>query len=216
MNENPVIMGIHNDNYPDLYELLQKMMNKFEIPKIRIFIKPKLNNAMIFGNFVFIGDPLIKMFTKDELEVIIAHEFSHKYLRHSLSSFFLSMIFMLPLLYFLYTFNPKNTVSAILLLIGLLIFIYGFRIRNWINLHQEINADILAVFHTNKTKELQNALMKMEIRDLTSRPSFIHSLFMNGILWIIAYIFGFTHPKIADRLEYLELLNSVECFRKVS
>jgi Zn-dependent protease with chaperone function len=211
MSETYMIEGITSVDYPDLYNTIEKMMKKFQISKIRIFIRPKLNNALIMGNFVFIGAPLIKMFKKDELEVVMAHEFSHSYLRHSLSSFFLSMLFLFPLLYSFFTFIPNNTISAIFVLFGLLILIYGYRIRNWITLHQEINADILAVHYTQNPKALQNALMKMEIENLTSKPSFFHFLFINGILWIIAYLFGLTHPKITDRLQYLDLLNKIEC-----
>lgn len=210
MSETFVIDGIKKEDCPDFYDSIQKMMEKFQIPRIRIFVRPKLNNVLIWGNFVFIGKTLIKNFDKDELEVVIAHEFSHHHLRHSLSSFFLGLLFMFPLLYSLFTFTPNNPISAIFLLIGLIILIYGYRIRNWITLHQEINADILAVYYTKKPKALQNALMKMEIEGLTSHPSFFHSLFLNGIFWLIAYLFGFTHPKIIDRLQYLDLLNRIE------
>jgi len=208
MPETYVINGLDKNDYPDLYEILLKLMNKFKIHKIRVSIKPKLNNAFVFYHFVVIGEPVIKKLKKNELEAVIAHEFSHIQLRHVLTSFFLSLLFISPFIYFSITFQP-NLTSAIFWIIGLMILIYGYKVRNWITFHQEINADILAIYHTKDSKALQNALLKMELEFLTSKPSFLYSLIINGIVWVIAYIFGFTHPKITDRIQYINLLNAL-------
>jgi heat shock protein HtpX len=205
-----IIKGLKREENPDLYDLVLSLMKKMGFHKIKISIKPRLNNAYALGNNICLGEPLLKKLNKDELEGVIAHEFSHIHLRHSLTALFLSLLFMFPLLFFWVSFRPNDPTSAILVVLGLMIMIYGYKIRNWITFHQEINADILAIVYTKKANALKNALLKMEVERLTIKHSFLHALFINGIFWIIAYIFGFTHPKLTDRIQYLNLLTAID------
>lgn len=208
-NNPPIIKGVTAEEYPEFYEILEKLMNICKIKKIRIFIRPKLNNACILGKYIIIGKPILEKFTRDELEAIMAHEFSHNHLRHSLSSVFLGLIFLIPLIYSYLMYNPGDSFSALLFLVGIVIWICGIRINNWITLHQEISADILSIHYTQNPKALQKALIKLEINSLAENSSFLQTL-KGGIRWVIFYLFGFTHPSVTERLQYLETVRIVE------
>lgn len=204
MNPEFVITGITEADYPEFYGTLQGLMKKYELHDIRIIIKPGYKNASAVGKTIKIDDMFIKNFSKDELEGILAHEFSHMYLQHPLTMLVLNILFYIPFFWTVITFKPNNIASAIFIFISMFIIIYWFRIRNWILLHLEINADILAVYHTKNPMALQSALIKMKIAKLTSQRSRLSSL-KNGFLWLVSYLFGFTHPEIIARIQYLDI-----------
>lgn len=202
------ITGITKAEHPGLYDSIEKLMRIFEINQIEIRIKPHLNNARVMGKTVEIGQPLIDDLSCDEIEGVLAHEFSHIHLLHTLTGFVLSLLFMGPLAYAIFTFKPNDVGSAILVLGSLFFLIYGFRARNWITLHQEVNADILAVYKTKNPEALQNALIKMQMKDFASKK---HPLFSisNALLWALAYMLGVTHPELMVRIQYLEFSKKI-------
>ena len=208
MTSDFIIKGINEKDFPDLFNSVLNLMKKFGINEIIIKIKPNYLNAAVRGKTIIVGKPLIDLLKTEEIEGIIAHEFSHIHLLHTLTSFFLSLFFLTPLIYSWITFNPKDIISVFFVFISILILIYGYRVRNWITLHQEINADILAVYHTKNPKALQNALIKLELKELSTKRHPLFSI-LNAILWGISYIFGFTHPELMKRIQYLELTSKI-------
>jgi len=208
MTPNFIIKGITENDYPDLYNVILNLMKKFELKEITLKIKPNYNNASVRGTIITIGEPLLKRLKTEEIEGIIAHEFSHIHLLHTLTSFILSLIFLAPLTYSWITYNPQDITSGLLVFISIIVVIYGYRVRNWITLHQEINADILAVYYTKNPKALQNALIKLELKSLSSKRHPLFSI-LNAILWGISYIFGLTHPELLKRIQYLDLTEKI-------
>lgn len=209
------IKGIKEDEYPILFAIIKNLMGIYNITKVRVFIRPRLENAAalsLFGNYLIIGKPFIDNLKEDELEAIISHEFSHLFNRDSFSILILAIVFSVPAIVSYLLMDPENPSFLIitLLFLSLLFFFYGFKIRNWIIFHHEIRADREAVLRTRNPKALQNALMKITTRPLVSvnRPSRI-SLIIESIYWIIAYFIGFEHPHLKERIEYLDFTNKI-------
>ncbi len=214
------IKGVKEEEYPVLFAIIKNLMGIYNIKKIRVFIRPKFENAgalSLFGNYLIIGKPFIENLNADELEAVISHEFSHLFNRDSFSVLILSIIFCSPTIVFYLLIDPKNPsfLMITLFFLSLIFLIYGFKIRNWITFHHELRADREAVLRTRKPKALQSALIKITTQPLISpnRPSHL-TLFIESIYWLIAYFIGFEHPHLKERIEYLDFTNKIlECHK---
>jgi heat shock protein HtpX len=210
MSPDPRIKGINEEEYPVLYSSIVRMLDLYKIDNVNVSIKSKFQNVVTFTfywNYIIIGRPILDSLDTREMEGVLSHEFSHIYNRDTLSAAVISLLFMAPFAYFCYTADPKNVsvTSAILILFSLMFWIYGFKVRNWIILENEIMADREAVLKTQNSRALQNALIKLSLLPMYSnkRPGIISTIFECGLL-TVSYFFGFTHPKLKERIEYLD------------
>ena len=214
------IRGINQSEFPILHKIILKLLNDFNLEKIRVIIWPWGLNAFaisLFGDFLIITKGTLEKMNEFELEAIIAHEFSHLFNRDSQIHSIVYIIFILPILYLYLTLNPKNLseIDAILIIVALLIFIYGFKVRNWISIKIETQADMEAVLKTEKPRELQNALIKLYSGSVNNgtRPNIFNNI-LDSFRLLIGYFFGFTHPHIKERIEYLEFAQILVDFQK--
>lgn len=117
---------------------------------------------------------------------------------------------MAPFMYLGATTDPKNisVTSAFLIISSMFFWIYGYKVRNWVIFENEIMADREAVLKTQNPRALQNALIKLTLRPMYSnkRPGIISTIMECGHL-VISYFFGFTHPHLKERIEYLDFAN---------
>jgi heat shock protein HtpX len=210
METDYIIKGINSNEYPSLYQTILKLMSLYNIHNVRVIVRPKFENAATFTliqNFLIIGKPLLENFDEREIEAILSHEFSHIFNRDTFSTLIISIIFMGPFFYLTSTSSPGTISSSIALLIILAFFfwIYGFKVRNWITLQYEIRADREAVIKTKDPIALQNALIKLTTQPFfsNSRPNLLHKI-IESFAWIIGYFFGFEHPHLKERIEYLD------------
>mgnify|MGYP000863928071 CR=1 FL=1 len=216
------IKGMKEEEYPVLFAIIKNLMGIYNIKKIRVFIRPKFENACalsLFGNYLIIGKPFIENLDTDELEAVISHEFSHLFNRDSFSVLILSIIFCSPTVVFYLLIDPNSPsfLMITLFFLSLIFLIYGFKIRNWITFHHELRADREAVLRTRKPKALQSALIKITTQPLISpnRPSHF-ALFIESIYWLIAYFIGFEHPHLKERIEYLDFTNKILEYHEVN
>ncbi len=215
MEANYQIKGVKEDEYPILFAIIQSLMGMYNITKVRVFIRPRLENAValsLFGNFLIIGKPLINNLDEDELEAVISHEFSHLFNKDSFSILVLMIVFSVPAIVFYLLMDPENPsfLVSTLFFLSFLFFLYGLKIRNWVIFQHELRADREAVLRTKNPKALQSALMKITTQPLVSanRPSRT-SLIIGSIYWIIVYFLGFEHPHLKERIEYLDFTNKI-------
>jgi Zn-dependent protease with chaperone function len=204
-----VLIGM---NIPRYIHLL-KMMILYGIENVNVSIRAKFQNVVtftLFKNYLIIGKPILESLDEAEMEGVISHEFSHIYNRDSLSALLISILFTAPFIFFWVTTDPKNIsiTSAFLIILSLFFWIYGFKVRNWVILENEIAADREAVFKTKNSGALQNALIKMTLRSVYSnkRPGVISTIVECSLL-VLSYFFGFTHPHLKERIEYLDFAN---------
>lgn len=209
------IKGLKEEEYPVLFEIIKNLMGIYNIKKVRVFIRPRLENACalsLFGNYLLVGKPFIDKLSVDELEAVISHEFSHLFNRDSFSILILSIIFCFPAIISYLLIDPKNPsfLMITVFFLSMIFLFYGFKIRNWIIFHHELRADREAVLRTRKPKALQSALIKISTQPLISsdRPKRF-ALILESLYMIIAYFIGFGHPHLKERIEYLDFTNKI-------
>ena len=209
------IVNWDQDKYSNLQNLIKNLNSKFKIGKIRIILLDKGFNASaigFLGNRIRISKDLIEILNENELEAVIAHEFSHLYFRHSILLLTLISIFFMPvfLLTILISFFPGNTVLLLLWFLAALAFFFSPKIVNWVKLHHEIISDREAALRIGDPSDLETALIKMYIRypGWTKRPSRL-SVIIQGLTWLKAYFFGFTHPFLKERIEHIKFANEM-------
>jgi heat shock protein HtpX len=222
MDKPIVIKGIKKDNYPILYECTENVMKAYDMSTISVKVKEKGFNAyasssIIRGDRIAVTKDLLKVMNKDELEAIIAHEFSHLFnrdvtLQAIIKLLFLSPLFILWLGYVV--FHPTNVIVQafifLFMLLAYLIPIFGNKIINWITIDLEIRSDIDAVLKTKKPKALRSAFYKLEYHslDYKTRPG-VYKKFRQSLNYIKTYFMGYTHPPTKERIEYLEYATDI-------
>lgn len=185
MNKDLKIKGIKESEYPILYASLEKNMIAYNIMKIKVKIIKHGMNAFafsLFGNYLMVTEKLIKTMNEEEIEAIVAHEFSHIYNRDSIERLIILLIFSIPLIvlsFFLIGARQSITPSVgvfilIFLIVSMYIFNHGIKIVNWVSVQQEIRSDREAVLKIKNPDALINALIKMYIEPFTGskRPSY--------------------------------------------
>jgi len=211
MKGSVVIKGVDESKYPGLYNAVEKAMKSYSIRKIRVIILPWGVNAFalsLIGDYLFIARRILEIMDDKELEVIIAHEFSHIFNRDSLIALVISLIFGMPLFYFSYLIEKTNKISpdlGLLYLFSLLLFLYGLKVRNRVTLKLEIIADREAVIKTKNPDALKKALLKLyfESSMIKKRPGYLKTITttFDHLSW---YFYGQTHPHLKERIELLE------------
>lgn len=209
------IIGFHKEKYPHVYPVVKKIKDTYKLKNIWVIELPWGTNAgaiTIVSNFVLISEKVLDIMDVNELEGIIAHEFSHLFNRDTYTNLINYLIFVLPMVYCYFTTNPHNisTTQALLFLVSIAIFIYGFKVRNWVTLNIEIRADREAVLRTKNPDALIKALFRLYSTSfkVDKRPSYI-GLTLEALYDIITYFIGFTHPHIKERTEYLEFASKM-------
>ena len=146
MNSDYKIHGVNQEEYPSLYSSLLRIMELYRINSVNVSIRPNLQNVITFTlikNYLIIGKPVLDSLDDIEMEGVLSHEFSHIYNRDSLSALIISVLFAAPFFFLWLTTDPKNIsiISALFIILSLFFWIYGFKVRNWVILENEIAAD---------------------------------------------------------------------------
>lgn len=228
MDKNLQIKGIKESEYPTLYAALVKNMVAYNITKIKVRILPRGLNAAafsFFGDNLMVTKKLLETMNEEEIEAVVAHEFSHIFNRDSIARLSILLIFSIPLILFS-NYSAKanlNSISpgqGILILIFLIISMfslsYGIKIMNWMSVLQEIRSDREAVLRTKNPEAMMNALLKIYIEPFTrnKRQGHVEKI-LESFEYLFLYFFGFTHPVSKERLEYLELAKKMVRTQKV-
>ena len=136
------IIGLKKEDYPFLLNLIEKYLQIYKIDKIRIIVVKRGFNAgtfSFFGDRILISKKIFEELNEKEIEGVIAHEFAHAYYRDYFLSVFSRLIVFIPFLYFLRaaSMEPNNPFLGFLMIITFFIWIYGFRIINWMGVEFE-------------------------------------------------------------------------------
>lgn len=214
MENNSIIDGLDPIENRRLFDIVKNVMQMYDIKRVKIKIKPKMNNAFVAPFLgIRIGQPLLEKLSAEELEGILAHEFSHLINRDIISNIFLYFVFAFPLIYTLIFLNNTKESSvfvAIYILIGMIIWIYGIRVRNWISLQHEIRADREAVMKTKNPNALQSALIIIITEPLLRKEkTSIISVILQSVFYLIIYFLGLSHPQLKERIEYLDFAKRI-------
>ena len=146
---------------------------------------------------IFLTDALLKYFSDDEIESVVAHEFGHVRYKHILTYFVFSVAYFLSYaIYYIYIGRPIESIlpnSPILSAIGLIFFIFFYFVIIFRALSRrfEHQADLYAVALTGKPEALKLALARLAYLNYMSRS--IQRLFE---------LFQ-THPSIDRRIEFI-------------
>ena len=171
----------------------------------------KKANAMFTGlgktKKIILGDTLLKEYTTDEIETVIAHEMGHYKHKHIIKNLFIGTIssfLMFFLIAYFYQislswlgFNNISQIAALPVL-SLWAMIIGFLMEpltNIISRKFEYQADEYAVKSTNKKQIFINTLNKLTEQNLSDKDP--HPL----IEWLF-----YSHPSIKNRVAHIESL----------
>ena len=147
---------------------------------------------------IFLTEALLKHFSGDEIEAVVAHEFGHIRYKHILTYLmFLTTYFLSYAIYYIYIGQPLESAlytTSLLPAIGLVLFIslYFVIIFRALSRRFEHQADLYAVALTGKPDALQLALVRLAY--LNYVPRSIQRLFE---------LFQ-THPSVDRRIELIE------------
>ena len=147
---------------------------------------------------IFLTKALLKHFSDDEIEAIVAHEFGHVRYKHILTYLmFLIAYFLSYAIYYIYIGQPLESIpsiSTLLPAIGLVSFIslYFVIIFRALSRRFEHQADLYAVALTDKPEALELALVRLAYLNYTPRS--IQRLFE---------LFQ-THPSVDRRIKFIE------------
>jgi len=174
-----------------------KILDVWEINLSRKSLKA---NAGLVGlgktKRVLISDTLKEKYTSPEMEVILAHEFSHYKLKHILKHILINSIFILLLFYSIFNLSKflKFSVSDIvnfplLAIFFILISIIFHPFQNFISRGFERKADFLSLKITGNKESFISLMEKLANQNLALRnPNFFIKLFF------------FDHPPINERI----------------
>jgi len=200
------IKGIKKEEYPELYEAIESVCKKFNMNSIRVRICPWGFYAGALMGWLVVTKNLLKTMDKDELETIVAHEVSHMFNYHHIIRLVVLMIFYAPLIHIYLAEKIFNSPpSALLALVAIIWLLIGLRCVIWVSANLETNADIQAIYKTQKPEAFKRALLKYEFKSMRTdkRPSRILKIF-DSLRWVLGYFFGFTHPSTYERIGYIE------------
>ena len=147
---------------------------------------------------IFLTKALLKHFSDDEIEAIVAHEFGHVRYKHILTYLMFLIAYSLSYaIYYIYIGQPLESVistSALLPAIGLVFFIFPYFVIIFRALSRrfEHQADLYAVTLTGKSESLQLALVRLAY--INYMPRSVQRLFE---------LFQ-THPSVDRRIKFIE------------
>jgi len=185
----------------------------FKTIKVKIWKKGFTAAALtLIKDRIYISKDMIESLNENEIEAVIAHEFSHLHHRDTLLILPIMLIFSAP--FFLFSlqsyFHPVSNTDAILIIFSLFVFSYGIKIVNWIKQNQEILADRDAAIKIKNPLYLESALIKIYNHPPVNgeRASRLSKIFQ-GFEYLKAYFLGFTHPFLKERIEHIEFANRI-------
>lgn len=179
---------INETNMPTLCAIINKLAHRLGLTIHDILIKRSYDNAKakksFFGkNTLVIGEEIIKMFSAQELEGIIAHELGHIFYNHANKQYVLILKFfafcIIPALLVNQICISNNTVSSFInSIISLSFFCFAFFIlykaTEWEE-HYEKEADLLGITLTDYPEEMIvvfKKLLKSGRRPNNNHPPF--------------------------------------------
>ncbi|MDE0635028.1 MAG: M48 family metalloprotease [Candidatus Poribacteria bacterium] len=147
---------------------------------------------------IFITDALLRNFTDEQIETIVAHEIGHIRHRHLLISGCLVFGYLISsILFYQLIGNPLKSLltgySIISSIISVIFFVFYFKVFfNYLSRRFEHQADLYAVDLTNNREAFKSALESLGF--LSALPTPIR---------FILEIFN-THPSIERRIQFLD------------
>lgn len=233
-NKSLIIKGIKKSEYPLLYECTENVMKAFDMDAICVEVK----KGSIKGKRIYAGagwtislkkliptycdrlrvtHEMLDEMTKDEMEAIIAHEFSHIFNRDAIFDFIIEKLFcVLFLIFALFIIFALSIIFAFP--INLIIFFFLFfwlnsswsewsEIYKWVFTIHEIRSDIESVARTQKPEGMKSALRKLEYLNMGNQKK-------PNIFIILRQKAGINppkniHPPKKKRLEYVDYMTKV-------
>jgi hypothetical protein len=104
------IKGITKFEYPVMYAVLERNMKAYNVTKIKVIILEhgfQAGTRTFLGNHLQISKKLLEMLSEDELQAIVAHEFSHIFNRDFYIWMYITVLFSIPIIGFGLTFIIK-------------------------------------------------------------------------------------------------------------
>lgn len=200
-----LLMPIFNRFTPladeELKEILLRLAAKTKTQVLGIFVmdmgrRTKAANAMLTGTWhtkrIILADTLLDNFTKDEIEVILAHELAHYYYNHIWRGIVISAL--VAALFFYATaliISPTDSLKGVLQLQWMmtLLSLCGLPLLNAFSRYQERQCDRFALHHTQKPQAFVSAMEKLAQQNMAdNRP---HPV-IKALL--------FSHPPLDERL----------------
>lgn len=217
-----------NERY--LLNVVEEMAIAVNLPVPPVYIMDKEYNINAFAAGYTINDAVIgvtrgsvELLTRDELQAVIGHEFSHilngdMRLNLRFTALFFGFMFITQLAYYIMVddgpadTNDKKSFSFHLLAISLALLIAGFLGSLWaklmqaaVNRQREYLADASSVQFTRHGKALASALKKIggcagkATLNVASASSFNHFFFGQADFNLLA-----THPPLEKRIKRIE------------
>ena len=208
---------------PNLHKMIERMSEKAELPKPRVFITPSEQpNAFATGRnpdkaAIALTEGIVNMLDKEELEGVIAHELSHIKNRDTLISTLAAVMagalaFLARIGRYRMLFGRRNRGAGALIQIVALIFapLAAIIVKMAISRTREYKADSTAAEISGNPQGLASALEKMdryiqgkdhkmEVNEATSHMFILNPLSREGM----AKLFS-SHPPTEDRIERLK------------
>jgi STE24 endopeptidase len=153
---------------------------------------------------ILLGDTLIKNFTLNEIETVIAHELGHYKKKHIIKNIFIGALFSfltffliaklydLSLGWFGFALRTEIAALPLLALWGMIIGVIQMPVSNLISRKFEYEADTYAVISTGKADDFITTLNKLTEQNLADKEP--HPL----IEW-----FFYSHPSIGRRVNFI-------------
>ena len=161
---------------------------------------------------IFITDALLRNFTDEQIETIVAHEIGHIRHRHLLISCFLAFGYLISsVLFYQVVIKPLKPFLAgypiLLSIVSVLFFVFYFKVFfNFLSRRFEHQADLYAVDLTNNPEAFKSALENLG--------------FLSGLPKTIRFVLEIfnTHPSIDRRIKFLDRStaekSSIQRYRK--
>jgi heat shock protein HtpX len=221
---------VSKEQYPQLHELIERIVARNNLPKPRIaIINKNMPNAFATGrgqksSVVAVTTGLLDILDTEELEGVIAHELTHIRNRDALvltlASLFSTVAWYLMQFGFYgglysgggYGGRDRNSGGAmlIILLVAMLTWVVSFLIIRAISRYREFAADRGSAQMTGKPVKLANALMKIsgtmrriptkDLREVEGLNAFFIVPALSGST--IGNLFS-THPPVEKRVQKL-------------
>lgn len=147
---------------------------------------------------IYVTDALLRNFTDEQIETIVAHEIGHIRHRHLLISCFLVLIYLLSFVFFFQIVGKPlksflNGYPFLLSMVSILFFICYYKIFfNYLSRRFEHQADLYAVHLTNQLEVYKSALVSLGY--YSSLPKLIR---------LVLELFN-THPSLERRIKFLD------------
>jgi Zn-dependent protease with chaperone function len=205
-----VIKGLRDkENFPGLEELITNLKHLFNIEgQLKVVIRDDYRsgpNAEVKDGNLIITRGLINILNADELEVFLAHEFSHLSNRDEqfLFSYILMPFAVLAIALFMiiaYTF-PSLTITFPY--VGIILFLCCLRLTRYILRKKETRSDMDAIFKTKKSNALKSALIKLFINKNRANLCFSQNV-TQSYYGITDFLIGPAHPDNFERLRNID------------